>query len=185
MIVNHIHKKLYGNNKEMQLLISAQQPEIDRQYDEINRIFNNQFPSIADETGLSQWEQVLGIIPNLSAEDLEFRRKRILDRLRIVEPLTETWLNEWLQAVFPNGEPTAYIDYQDLVLHIDLPTTTHLQAKEVRVQLSWLIPANIALLVRYVSMFPELSKANVYAVSAMSQRIIHGGISLPFRREEI
>jgi len=147
-IKDNINTRLFTHNREVNAVIDAKQPEIDSHYKEVGRTFENTRVTTADERGISDWEDILEIIPNLLTEDLEFRRARVLRRLLPRAPITElffynTWLPEFLQDLPYDVD----IDYIRLQLRLYIMKEYWRDLREFQGQLHQLLPANIAWLI--------------------------------------
>jgi len=148
---NHWNKQLYQahHNREMADIASAVQPELDKRHKVIWTIFERARATMADEIGISQWERIFRIIPNLRTETLEYRRERIIARLRLSPPFTLAWLNYiWLPQLFPGGRFLASVDWRRLWLWVDVPVGSLSELREFRAELSLIIPVNLLLMVR-------------------------------------
>lgn len=69
----------------------------------------NHFVLTADERGIVMFERVLEITADPSTEDLEFRRRRILNRLRMRPPFTFRFLLQRLDDLIGEGKYKAWL----------------------------------------------------------------------------
>ena len=145
MIRDNANLRLYGNNHEALEMWRVTQPEIDTSAEDILQTFDNTRVTLANLEGIEIWERVYGILPN-PADDLEVRRARVLARMRMRPPFTETWLKQlYLPSIFPNAaiEPEAHVDYINLHLYLRLPSENRLHIRWVLAELRSVVPANI------------------------------------------
>lgn len=89
--------------KEMQAIMSAEQPEFDLLEKEIDQILANMFILLADETGIARFEAVLGITPG-ATEQLEDRRLSVLSRANKSKVTTKL-----ITGIISNYAPTELI----------------------------------------------------------------------------
>jgi len=92
---------IYDKNKEMNNIINSEEEELENGLKlEIENSFKDTFAKIATENGLAKFETILGIKVDKETETLDFRRKRIINRLVSQAPFTETYfinkMNEML-----------------------------------------------------------------------------------------
>lgn len=95
MIRDHLNH-IYNGNLDMDAIIGAVQPELDRQFNTIRNHFNDAFPIIATPDGIFKWERILEIVADPTVESIEFRQERIISRLSNNIPFTERTLQELL-----------------------------------------------------------------------------------------
>ena len=92
---------IYDNNKEMNNIINSEEEELENRLKlGIENSFKDTFAKIATENGLAKFETILGIKVDKETETIDFRRKRIINRLVSQAPFTETYfinkMNEML-----------------------------------------------------------------------------------------
>jgi len=153
-ILDNINVKLYGDNREAQNVWRVSQSELDSLDDTIMQAIENVRATLADEVGISNWEQVYGITPDLQLDSLEDRRDRILEAKRLQTPFTERWLQQTLFDRTNDDSISAEVDWERLVLTLayQIPATenaeTFFQRRVVRETLLWLrrvVPANLVI----------------------------------------
>ena len=55
--------------REFQVLIGTQSLQVEELHEELTKILGNAYVTTADQTGISRWEQFLGIVPLPQGED--------------------------------------------------------------------------------------------------------------------
>lgn len=101
-------------------ITDAQQPEIDKAWEALDLVMNNQFIDTATKEGVSVWENELGITP-LSTDTLEDRKQRIKIFWTYGVVYTYNWLVDWLKPFFENDNPLPTIN--EYTLRVSLPIT--------------------------------------------------------------
>lgn len=120
MQVSDYLPKLYNNNKEMQNLVSTEEYEFENNLKlNIENSFKDTFALKATETGISNFEKILGIRSDETTETLEFRRRRILSRLISSIPFTETFLKNRLDSMLGEGNWEYTLSYSTYTLTIN------------------------------------------------------------------
>lgn len=114
---------------------------------ELERLKINQYILTADELGISQLEKEFEILPDLSAEDLEFRRKRLLNRNITKPPFTLDYMQERLDSLCGTGKYETILDYDQYQLKVRLELTIQNMRNEVDITLKRMVPANMTLIV--------------------------------------
>jgi len=105
---------------EFMAITDAQQPEIERAWDALNLVMENQFIDTATEEGVAVWEKELNIT-SVSTETLEERKQRIKTAWTYGVVYTYNWLVNWLKASCGNDNPPPAIE--GYVLHTALPVS--------------------------------------------------------------
>ena len=128
--------------REMQNIMSAEDPELQLLCDTSEKIKNNNYITTCDSDGAARYEDMLDIVPN-SYDTIEARRSRILSRWNDEIPYTKITLEMKLDTLCGPGNYTLVIDNANY--SIDL--TTHLplssQVEELERMLDIMIPANM------------------------------------------
>ena len=127
----------------MESLIVAEDSILDTAEAEKKNVENNQFVITANEYGIEQYENMLGIIPNLSTETLQFRRDRIINRLSMAPPFTFRFLKKKLDEIIGIGKWKAYIDFSTYTLYVESSANNQIWFEEIMITMSNLKPANI------------------------------------------
>lgn len=135
--------RIYSGFTEMESLIVAEDSILDTAEAEKKNVENNQFVITANEYGIEQYENMLGIIPNLSTETLQFRRDRIINRLSMAPPFTFRFLKKKLDEIIGIGKWKAYIDFSTYTLYVESSANNQIWFEEIIITMSNLKPANI------------------------------------------
>jgi len=93
--MDKIYPAFYREYVDYTEIQKAQKYNLDIFMDELQKIFYNNYIPYADETGISQFEYILKIIPK-PEETLEFRRSRVATRWGFTPPYTENAIKQWL-----------------------------------------------------------------------------------------
>lgn len=128
---------------EFQQIIGAEQPEFDTAINEMTAIADNFFFQTMDTSAVEMWEQIFGIIPNPATEDLDFRRRRALNRISTRPPFTLGFLYQKLDEIIGSGQWEVEVDYPNYTLYIDSSAENQLWANEVAITLNKVKPAHI------------------------------------------
>lgn len=105
---------------EFMAITEAQQPEIEKAWDALDFVMNNQFIDTATEAGVSVWESELGITPS-NTDTLEDRKQRIKLFWTYGVVYTYNWLVDWLKTFCGNGNLLPAIN--EYTLRVSLPIT--------------------------------------------------------------
>ena len=127
----------------MESLIVVEDSILDTAEAEKKNVENNQFVITANEYGIEQYENMLGIIPNPATEPLQFRRDRIINRLSMTPPFTFRFLKKKLDEIIGVGKWKAYIDFSTYTLYVESSANNQIWFEEIIITMSNLKPANI------------------------------------------
>ncbi|WP_127849731.1 putative phage tail protein [Lacticaseibacillus hulanensis] len=130
----------YDGVVEMQHLVAVEQPTMDALSELMNRYQTNQFAAIADEDGLSVFEDLLGIT-GVENEDLETRRYNVLMELLPPQPLTEPYLREVLRLL--NINATLDVDGDKFQADVSASVTDRGSSQRLEVLLNRYLPVNL------------------------------------------
>lgn len=103
---------------------------------------NNEFILLANEDGIANYEQFLGI-PLTGTEDLEFRRQRVLNRFSTSQIFTKRNLIQKLDSLLGEGNYVLSIDYNNYTLTIESSANNQQWYEEILVTINSSKPANI------------------------------------------
>lgn len=134
--------------RDFQELILTQSLEVEEMHEELKKILGNAYISTANETRISKWEALLGIVPLEQGEDdmetwLSDRRETILARIFQTPKLNSKAISD-IVKIFTGGTATSY--FKDGVIHIQItPPKNNKQYKfaNVEQELSKKIPAHL------------------------------------------
>lgn len=144
MKINNYLPNLYNNNIEMKNIINSEEVEFEENIKPaIDNIFKDTFANVATENGIEQFEKILDIPTDTESESLNFRRDRVLSRLRSSIPFTETFLKESLDNYLGKNNWTYTIDYNNYTLIINSLKPGNTWYRELLNFLDSIIPCNI------------------------------------------
>lgn len=135
---------IYNKNIEMLNIISSEETELEEKLKPgIESKFIDTFPNVATEDGIAKFEKILSIKSDVTTEQLEFRRKRILERLKSHIPFTESYFIEKMNGLLGEGNWTYIIDYNNYTLDIESTMPGRAWYQEVLKFIEDTIPCNI------------------------------------------
>lgn len=111
--------------------------------DEVVGVADNFYFQTMDEAAVSQWEQILKIVPNPATETLDFRRVRVLNRISTRPPYTLGFLYQKLDELIGPGLWTVTVDYANYTLYIESSAENQNYATEVAFTVNRIKPAHI------------------------------------------
>lgn len=111
--------------------------------EEIVGVADDFFFQTMDEGAVSQWEKILGIVPNPQTEDLDFRRTRVLNRITTRPPYTLGFLYQKLDELIGPGLWEVMVDYPNYTLYIESSAQNQNYASEVAFTINRIKPAHI------------------------------------------
>lgn len=128
--------------KEIKKIMEVEDPEFQITADESEIIKNNLFIETCNETGISRFEKIMGIVP-LETDTLESRISRVMTRWNESLPYTYNFLLRKLNSLCGTNNYEIIKNYQEY----ELVLTTHLelsgQIEELLLLLKDIIPVNI------------------------------------------
>lgn len=116
--------------------------EIEQLSAEMQRVLDNSFIETADARTIKRLEKPLGIQANPS-ENLNFRRRRLLNRYQTKPPFTVRWLQRQLDRLVGSGMTIVSIDYANQVLTITANIGDANVFNEVQHTVNTIKPANM------------------------------------------
>ena len=138
---------IYKDVREMDVLTNTE----DELFDELAAVLlagqNNQFIIRADESGIKEFEKIIGIISN-SAEPLELRRQRVLNRFSTGSVFTIKSLEQKLNEMVGVNAWDMYMDYPNYTLYIESSAENQEWYNEVLITVNSIKPANIVFINR-------------------------------------
>lgn len=119
MKVSNYMSEFYNKNVDMISLIKSEENELENRLKPyIDNSFKDTFIKTATENGVSNYESLLGIIPNKSKEDLQFRRERVINRLTTSIPYTERFFTNRLNEILGKGNWSYKMEYNNYKITI-------------------------------------------------------------------
>ena len=133
----------YREVLDYQQICQTEQQFFEALAQEINAVADNFFFQTMDAGAVSQWEQILGITPNLTTESLQFRQARLVNRISTRPPYTMGFLREKLDELIGPGQWTVTMDYPNYTLYVESSAENQQYATEVAYTINSIKPAHI------------------------------------------
>ncbi len=133
----------YREVLDYQQICQTEQQFFEALAQEINAVADNFFFQTMDAGAVSQWEQILGITPNLTTESLQFRQARLVNRISTRPPYTVRFLYEKLDELIGPGQWTVTMDYPNYTLYVESSAENQQYATEVAYTINAIKPAHI------------------------------------------
>lgn len=137
---------IYKGVAEFDTILAAETElfiDIDNQTSKVEK---NQFVQTADITGLQIWERALNIIVNPANDTIQFRKERVLNRLRTVVPLTVKDLRNRLDHLLGDDNYELNIIYSNYLVQLETQIGTFGLLPELIRTLFACLPANMELM---------------------------------------
>ena len=133
----------YRRILDYQQICNTESQQLEALADEIIAVADNFFFQTMDEGSVSQWEQILGILPNPSTETLSFRQARLLNRISTRPPFTIWFLYQKLDELIGPNQWTVTVDYPNYTIYIESAAMNQSYATEVEFTINRIKPAHI------------------------------------------
>lgn len=154
----------YENPIEAKYIRQALEKMLGGFFYELERLKINQYILTADELGITQLEKQFDIIPDLSMEDLAFRRQRLLNRNTTKPPFTLEYLEDKLAELITDGSHKVVMDYPKYALDVEIGLDNAQLYNEIALTIDTIKPANIA---EHLTWIRQLEKARLYLGAAL------------------
>lgn len=128
--------------KELKKTLKAQQPEMQRLAETVERVKNNQFIATADEEGIRKFEAMLEVVA-LDNDTLENRKFRVLSRWNNTIPYTASVLRKRLENLCGKDGYQLEIMHLERKVKVRVALTNKKNYGMVEEMLEEVIPANI------------------------------------------
>lgn len=153
---------------------------------ELSGVADNFFFQTMDAGAVSMWEQILGIVPDLAADSLSFRRGRVLNRISTRPPYTLGFLCQRLDALIGAGAYTVTVDYPNYTLYIESSAENQQYATEVAYTVNQTKPAHIVYVnTPYLRAGIQLSESIELSKRVFNYRLGSWGLGVqPFAMEQ-
>ncbi|RKJ47348.1 DUF2313 domain-containing protein [bacterium 1XD42-8] len=160
---------IYEKVLEMEGLAQAENKAFTILDRETERVEKNQYILTSDELGIEIWERALQIQYNPEEDTLDFRKKRILNRLQDRTPITYGVLVKKLNFLL--GRNTYELSLEQLVLTLVSHTREKNSMDEVLRTLIQMLPCNIAL--KYDNNLPLNTDTHLYYGGTHTKEVVH------------
>lgn len=104
---------------DIKIINDAMQTVIERAWEDLKLIIDEQFIESATEESIEIWEKELGLY-RYDADTLDVRKNRIKSVLFYKAMYTYRWLLDWLKSF---GDTGSNVRIEDYTVHIDLPNS--------------------------------------------------------------
>lgn len=128
--------------QELQQIMGAEQPEIDRLWTAADKALADQFIPDATEYGVSRWEIMLGL-SHKATDTLEERKFRILAQLNQELPYTVKGLEQMLTNLCGVGGFSVVLTAAQYQIEVKLALSNGSNYREVEQLLNRVVPANL------------------------------------------
>ncbi len=128
--------------REIQEIMNAQISDVQAVCDETEIVKNNQFVMSCDEDGITRFEELFGLFPNIY-DDLSARILRVLSYCVDGLPYTLRYLRMKLDSIFGVGEYELETDFSNYTMKINVNTMLSSQIEVLEEIVSSMVPANI------------------------------------------
>lgn len=108
----------YREVEDYRQICNAEKSQFDRLAAGVKNIQDTFFVQSMDADSVQRWEQVFHIRARPAVETLEFRRQRVLTRLRIRPPYTMTFLYQQMDELLGTGNWFCQVDYPAYTLRM-------------------------------------------------------------------
>ena len=132
---------------DFQALCQTEGDELRALAELMDRVRENLFVQTMDEGTAALWEDILRILPEPD-DSLEFRRKRVLNRLALRPPFTLHFLRDKLDGLFGPGNYRLEMDYPNYTLYIEAAVKDQKYFTEVSALLHIIKPCHIVYISR-------------------------------------
>lgn len=111
---------LYLKNREMNNIINSEEVELENGLKlDIENSFKDTFAKVATENGIAKFEKMLNIESDETTETIDFRRKRIINRLVNQAPFTERYFINRMNEMLGEENWNYEINYNNYTLTIN------------------------------------------------------------------
>ncbi len=136
---------IYAKNREMNNIIYSEEDELENGLKlGIENAFKDTFAKVATENGIAKFEKILNIESDATSETLDFRRRRVLNRLVSQAPFTEKYFINRMNEMLGEENWSYTINYNTYTLTINSMKPGNAWYREVLDFLDKTIPCNIA-----------------------------------------
>ena len=133
----------YKPIEDFQQIIAAEKGQLITMLSDMTAVKGNFFFATMDEGAVSEWENILGIVPDLSTETLEFRRLRLINRLSTKPPFSIRFLRQKLDELIGAGNYVLTVDGSAYTIYIEASASNQGYAIEVARTINAIKPAHI------------------------------------------
>lgn len=137
--------ELYSSNREMLTIYNVQSQEVFLLNNKTLQEFLNNFVLSCDLDGIRRWEKIFNILADELLETLEYRQKRVLNRLVQQPPYTKIYLERMLSGLFGEDYYALKILNNNYIIKVTIETQIDGLYKDTIETLRQLVPANMVI----------------------------------------
>lgn len=127
--------------REIKIICDKEQQQIEKIWEQCERIWDNQFIAMADEATISRWERMLKVNVG-DTWTLDDRRNKILSIVAEQRPYTDEALDIMLKSIFCEGNyQIEYINPLELLVSVSFESRNEIV--NVEKMLDKILPANL------------------------------------------
>ena len=159
--VHRFKPKVLENNDTTNSIYDVQMNELNKVDSDIMRIFHNNFVESSDIVGVQKYEKILEIKSDVQF-DLDYRKKKIYDRLNYKPPFTRQRLMSILKNIWGEGNFTFEIKPKEFegIMEVDTDNAPYYiyYSNVIR----GIIPANMYLIISLPYTYTYMGKQYTY-----------------------
>lgn len=133
----------YHNIVDFLKLSETEDIEIQDLGTDINELLSDQFVLTSGYEAIKRRERMLGIQADPTAETLDFRKKRMINRYSTKPPFTIRYLQDRLDYLVGEAKATARVDAQEFLLLVEIAIENAALFREVERTIKTIKPANL------------------------------------------
>ena len=141
--VRSLFPKVYDGYKEIDEIANTENYLFNAAKSEVECIRDNTFITQCDEQGIKEYENFMGIIPDVNRESLDFRKQRVINRLTTKPPFTIKFLEGKLDSLIGKGKWTLIKDFEHFQVIIESSAINQQWFEEISVTMNSIKPCNI------------------------------------------
>lgn len=153
----------YKDIEEYQQIIQAEGEQGRTMLSDMTAVKKNFFFGMMDESAVSEWESIFGIIPNLQTEDLDFRRDRLVSRMTINPPFSIRYLQNRLDELIGKDKYVLTVDGPAYTIYVEASAKNQSYAIEVSHMINMIKPAHIVYLLTPYIEYGMLASEEIYS----------------------
>lgn len=147
--------------REVQQIMTAENPEFKLVIDESEIVKNNQFIISCDSEGIKRFEKILGI--SATEEPLQSRIARVLNRWNDTVPYTFNAFIEKLKTICGEGDFNIIEKFREYIIEIETHLDKYGEVDELEYLLQYIMPSNIQVISKNTWSFEILGKMGIAA----------------------
>lgn len=163
---------VYDGIVEIEDIIRSEEQVMNIARTEVLRAFANTFVLTSDESGVIMFEKMLNIVANIQTEDLEFRRRRVLNRLSTKIPFTFRFLKQKLDEIIGVNAWSASVDFNNYTLYVESSASNQNWYSELEFTVNRMKPCNLVFVnVPYTPAGIKMSEEISYSAPQWAYRL--------------